>query len=107
LLDLERIHQSDDVEGAGRLLGVAHSCAGEKARGAVAEQIGNDDVLACRCQQTSSVDKAVDVAGPAVQKNYRGTLGWAGFGVSDIQDASIHLLDWAERGVCARLDGGT
>jgi hypothetical protein len=30
-----------------------------------------------------------------VQKNNRGTIGGAGFGVSNIQEAGIDLLQWA------------
>src|ERR1700679_504580 len=40
-LDFEGIHQSNDVEGDRRLLGVPHRFAGEKPRGAVASQIGD------------------------------------------------------------------
>ena len=39
------------------------------------------------------------------QKNYR-AIGGAGLGVSDIQEASVDLLQTRERGVRPRLDCG-
>jgi hypothetical protein len=39
------------------------------------------------------------------QKNYR-AIGGAGLGVSNIQEASVDLLQGRERGVRARLDCG-
>jgi hypothetical protein len=39
-----------------------------------------------------------------VQQNDCGTIGGAGFGISDIQDAGIDLLQRAERRVRPRLD---
>ena len=41
-----------------------------------------------------------------MQKNDRRAIGGAGFGVSDIQDAGIDLLQRAERCVRPWLDGG-
>ena len=76
-LDLERIHQSDDVEGDGRLLGVPERVSGKKARRTVAAQIGNDYPVACRSQQRSDVDKTVNVVRPAMEKNDRGAI-WPG-----------------------------
>ena len=78
----------------------------KKARRAVAAQIRNDHPVARRRQQRGDIDKAVNVVGPAVQKNDRGTIGGAGFGVADIQDAGIDLLQRAERRVRSRLDRG-
>lgn len=42
--------------------------------------------------QVSDVDETVDIVGPAVQKNHRGTIGGAGFRVVDIHQAGINLL---------------
>ena len=36
---------------------------------------------------------SVNVVGPAVQKNYRRTIGWAGFSVANTQEAGINLLE--------------
>ena len=80
--------------------------ARKKARRAVAAQIRNDHAVAGRCQQRRDIDKAVNVVGPAVQKNDRRAVGGAGFGVADVQDAGIDLLQRAERGVRPRLDRG-
>ena len=71
LLDLERIHQGDDIDSERRRLAVADRFAREKARRAIAAQIGNDHPVAGRRQQRRDIDKAVNVVGPAVQKNDR------------------------------------
>ena len=39
-----------------------------------------------------------------MQKNDGRTIGGAGFGVADIQDAGVDLLQRAERRIRARLD---
>jgi FixJ family two-component response regulator len=65
-LDLERIHQSDDVQGDGRLPGVPHRFAGEKTHGAIAAQVRNDHPVPGRGQQRRNIGKAVNVVGPAV-----------------------------------------
>ena len=75
-----------------RLLAVAERVARKKARRAIAAQIRDDHPVARRRQQRRDIDIGVNVVGPAVQKNDRGAIGGAGFGVSDIQDAGIDLL---------------
>jgi hypothetical protein len=92
LLDFERIHQRDGIEGNDRLLAVADRGVGKKARGAIAAQIRHDHAVARRRQQRGDVDKTVNVIGPAVQKNDRGSVSGAGFGVADIEEAGIGLL---------------
>src|SRR5918993_198215 len=52
----------------------------------------DDRPVACLRQQRRHIDVAVNVVGPAVQKNYRRTIGGAGFSVSNIQDAGIDLF---------------
>src|SRR6267142_6076179 len=74
LLDLESIHQGDDVESNGRLLSIPERFAREKARRAIAAQIRDDGPVARRCQRRSDIDVAVDVVGPTVQKNDRRTI---------------------------------
>jgi hypothetical protein len=44
--------------------------------------------------------------GPAVQKNDQRPIGETSFGVSDIQNPSIDLLELAERRVRSRFDRG-
>ena len=89
-----------------RLLAVAERFTRKKARRAIAAQIRDDHPVARRRQQRGDIDIAVNVVGPAVQKNDRRAIGRAGFGVSDIQDAGIDLLQRAERRVRPRLDRG-
>ena len=88
------------------VLAIAHRFIGKKSRRAVAAQIRNDHPVARRGQQRRDIDIAVNVVGPAVQKNDRRTIGGAGFGVSDIQDAGIDLLERGERCVRPPLDRG-
>ena len=45
---------------------------GQEARRAVAAQIGNDHAVAGRRQERRDVDIAMDVVGPAMQKDDRG-----------------------------------
>src|SRR5207248_9870093 len=109
LLDLEGIHQGDDVESNGRLLGIPERFAREKARRAIAAQIGDDGPVARRYQRRSDIDIAVDVVRPTVEKNDHRTIGAADNRVTDIQEAGIDLLDGTERGGRPRLgrgDGG-
>src|SRR5262249_47038119 len=95
--DLESIHESDGIDGQRRLLAIPQSFTGKKARRAVAAQIRDNNPAARLRQQGRDVDKAMNIVGPAVQKNYRGTIGSASFSVSNVQDAGIDLLQCAER----------
>src|SRR5439155_11353405 len=92
LLNLEGIHQSDDIDSDRRRLAVPERFTREKARRAVPAQIRDDHPVSRRRQQWSDIDKAVNVVGPAVQKNERRTVSWASFSVADIQAAGIELL---------------
>ena len=58
----------------------------------MAAQMRDDHPVARRRQQRGDIDKAVNVVGPAVQKDDRRAIGGASFSVSDIQDAGIDLL---------------
>ena len=102
LVDLQRIHQRDDIEGKRRLLAVAHRIGREKPRRAVAAQPGHDDPVAGLRQQRNDIDEAVDVVGPAVQEDDGGTVGGTGFGIADIENASVDLLQRGKRGMSAR-----
>ena len=93
LLDLERIHQGDDIDGDDRLLAIAERFTRKKARRAIAAQIRDDHPVARRRQQRRDIDIAVNVVGPAVQKNDRRTIGGTSLSVSNIQDAGIDLLE--------------
>ncbi len=67
-LDLERIHQSDDIESDHRLLAIAEGVTGKKARRAIAAQIGDDHPVAlpakaaaqrrhsCECRRASRAE---------------------------------------------------
>src|ERR1700722_6997988 len=46
----------------------------------------------------------MNVVGPAVQQNDRRTIGRTGFGVSDVQQPSINVLQWPKRDIYTRLD---
>ena len=72
-LDIQSIHQRDGVEREHGRLAVPESIVGEKARCSVAAQVWDDHPVAGRRQQRRDLGKAVNVIGPAVQKNDRGT----------------------------------
>ena len=103
-LDIQRIHQGDDIDGDCRGLAVANRFVRKETRRAIAAQIRNDHPLAGLRQRRRDIDKAMNIIGPAVQKNDRGTIGGTGFGVSDIEDAGINLFQRGERRVRPRLD---
>src|SRR4029077_14171929 len=63
-----------------------------KSRRAIAAQVRDDHPAARRRQQRRDIDIAVNIVGPAVQKNNDGPVGWAGLSVADLQDAGIDLL---------------
>ena len=96
LLDLEGVHQRDDVSRDSRGLAVAKSRIREEAGRAMAAQIWNDDAVAFGREQGRDVDKAVDVIGPSVQENDGRAIRGTRFGVSDIQHAGIDLLQRRE-----------
>jgi hypothetical protein len=88
---------------------VASGCGAPLAspsRVIVAAQMRDDHPIARRRQQRRDIDIAMDVVGPAVQENDHGTIGGAGFGVADIEDGGIDLLQRPERGVRSRLGRG-
>jgi len=102
LLDVERIHQGDDIDGQRARLAIARRLAGEEVRRAVPAQIGNDDAIAGLRQDRRDVDEGVDVVGPAVQQDRHRAGRRANFRVADIKHAGIDLLDRAERGARCR-----
>src|SRR6266536_1960311 len=102
LLDLQRIHQRDGVDRERRLLAIPERRTRKKARRAVAAQVRHDHPVARRRQHGRDLDVAMDVVGPAVQQHDRRTVGGAGLGVANIQDAGIDLLQGDERCVHPR-----
>ena len=88
----QRISQGNGIDGDHRLLAIAGRIGGKKSRRAIAAQVRDDHPAARRRQQRRDIDIAVNIVGPAVQKNNDGPVGWAGLSVADIQDAGIDLL---------------
>jgi hypothetical protein len=60
----------------------------------------DDHPVALRCQNRGDVNVTVNVVGPTVEQDDGGSIGWAGFGVSNIQETGVDLLERAER--CVR-----
>ena len=92
-LDPEGVHQRDDVDCQDRLLPVAERLVGEKARRAVAAQVGDDHPVSGRRQQRRDLVEGVNVVRPAMQQNDRRTVGGTTVGVSDVEDDGSDLLD--------------
>jgi len=70
LLDFERSHQGDDIDGNHRLLSIPGRFTREKARRAIAPQKRDDHPVACRCQERGDIDVTVNVVGPAVPSSF-------------------------------------
>src|SRR6266478_3781037 len=94
LLDLERVHQLDDIRGDYGLLTISHRVMRYEAPGAEAAHMRHDHSVA-NGRQLRDVDAAVDTVGPSVEQDCRRTVGRSGFGASDVESARIDLLDWA------------
>src|SRR3981189_992631 len=73
-------------------------------RRAVATEIRDDHAVARSCEHGRDIDKAVNVVGPAVQKNHNGSVRGTGLCVTHIQYARIDLLQRSERGIRSGLD---
>ena len=95
-LDLEGVHQREDINCDHRLLAIAGGVAGKKARCARAAQIGDDHPVARLCKPGRHVDIAVNVVGPTVQQHDRRTIALSSFRVADIQEAGIDLFQRTE-----------
>ena len=88
------------------LLAIADRVGRQKARRAVATQIGDDHPVAGRRQQGRDIDEAVDVVRPAVQQDDRRPVGRAGFRVADVESAGVDLLERGEGCVRPRSNRG-
>src|SRR3982074_1037990 len=73
-------------------------------RRAVTTQMRDDHAKARLCEHGCDIDKAVNVVGPAVQKNYNGSVRGTGLCVTHIQYTRIDLLQRSERRICSWLD---
>src|SRR6266567_5990721 len=96
LIDLQGVHEMDDVDSHHSWLSVADRVIGKKPSTAIAAQVGYEDVVSRRSQYRNDIDKAVNVVRPAVQENYGCPIRWSGFSVAHIQQSGIDLLDGAE-----------
>src|SRR5262249_45017731 len=101
LLDLERVHQRDEVNAQSGRLTVAQRRGGEEARASVSAEIRDDDAIAFRGEERRDVGVALDVVGPAVKEHHSAARGWAGIDVADVQHTSVDLLDRSQRRISA------
>ena len=58
-------------------------------------QIGNNHSVALASKRGATTTLSVDVTGPAVQKNHRWTIRWAGFSVTNIQSTGVNCFSEA------------
>src|SRR3981189_1548296 len=75
-------------------------------RRAVATEIRDDHAVARSCEHGRDIDKAVNVVGPAVQKNHNGSVRGTGLCGTHLQYARIDLLQRAELSGGDRHRGG-
>ncbi len=97
LVDLQCIHQCNDVDCDNRLLPVARRICGQKTRRPIAAQIRDDDPVAGGCQDRRHFSKAIDIVWPAVQQDDHGSVLRARFRVTDIERPGIDLANVVER----------
>src|SRR6202011_1376868 len=98
-VDFEGIHQRNGVEHEGGWLAVSKRLARQKARRAIAAQVGDDHPVASRSQTRGDVDETVDVVRPPVQQDRGRAAAGTGLGVSDIENAGIDVLERTERAI--------
>jgi hypothetical protein len=91
-VDLESIHQMDDVKGNHGLLPVPERFTGKKSGRAVAAQIRHDDTVALASQQGHDIHETVNVVRPSVKKDHRIAVRRASFRVANVQKAGLYLL---------------
>src|SRR5262245_821385 len=85
LIDLQRVHEIDDVESHYRWLSVAERVIRKKTRAAIPAHVRHHDVVTRRSQYRDDIDKAVNVVRPAVEEDYGCPIGWSSFSVPHIQ----------------------
>ncbi len=89
VLDLEGIHQRNDVLRNSSLLGIARRIRREESGTAVATQGRNDDPVAGGHQLRSDFVERMDVVRPAMQKDDHRAIGRANVDVADPEIACI------------------
>src|SRR4029077_7339517 len=95
-LDLQRVHQGQDVQGERGLVHVPRRRGGQERGTAVAAEVRDDHPVAAGRQQRCDLDVAVDVVGEAVHENDRAATGRAGLDVAYVQHAGVDLFHRAE-----------
>ncbi|MNN67479.1 hypothetical protein D3C81_1831160 [compost metagenome] len=96
MLDLQRIHEVDDITGQRRWLTVAQGVFGEELRIAITARIRHQHPITLGREQRRDFIVAVNVVGPTVQQDHHRAVCWAGFGIGDVKHASLHMLERAE-----------
>ena len=70
VVDAERVHQRDRVDGQHGLLPVPHRIVGKEARRAVPAEVGDEHAVPGRGEGRRDVGVAVDVVWPAVKQQH-------------------------------------
>jgi len=73
----------------------------------MAAEMGHDHPVARRRQQWGDLDEAVDVVRPSVQQEHWRTAWGTRFGVADVEDPGMDLLERSKRRARARLARGS
>ena len=93
-LDVQRIYEGQQVVGQGRLLTGSRGFCRQKARLAIAAQIGCEDVTACSGQQGRNRIVGAGIVGKAMQQDHRVSAGLSGFQVCHLQYTCGDMLDF-------------
>ncbi|MNF85100.1 hypothetical protein D3C84_674860 [compost metagenome] len=97
MLDLQGIHEVDDITGQCGWLAIAQGFVGQEMRIAIAARIGHQHPITLGGQQRRDLVIAVNVIRPAVQQDHHRPAGRACFGVRHVQQPGVDMLERAER----------
>ncbi|MNN00442.1 hypothetical protein D3C81_1130330 [compost metagenome] len=104
LLDLQGIHEVDDITGQCSRLAIAQGFVGQEMRIAITPGIGHQHPITLGGQQRRNLIIAMNVVRPAVQQDHHRPVGRACFCVRHVQQPGVDMLERAE-GRGRRLGG--
>ncbi|MNO87596.1 hypothetical protein D3C76_790190 [compost metagenome] len=105
LLDLQRIHEINQIACQCRRLAVAQGLGRQETRVAITASIRNQHAIALLCQRWRHIRIAVDVVRPTVQQDHHRPVGGTDLGIGNVQQAGLDVLERAERRVTTRCNG--
>ncbi|MNY30027.1 hypothetical protein D3C86_1641080 [compost metagenome] len=102
MLDLQGIHEVNQVARQCSGLTIADRFGGKKTRVAITARIGNQYAIPLLRQRRRDVGVTVNVVRPAVQQDHHRTVCRADFGIGDIQQSGLDVFQRPEGNVTPR-----